>query len=144
MKQRDIHMKPLSEGIGLGSLKTVTGHLKKTDIDSSVMRQAHAAYAPGSVGSEIRRRPINRGRNSIIRFLSGVGTDLFVSTISFAILTLVGICAWQAGETGKLDVIAALKTIQQFLANISIAQMSVGMLILAVVWRALRALIGKF
>ena len=109
MKQQKIKIRPLSEGIGLGSLRSpgTNGRGGATvfaddpivmfdpKIDTSVMRQAHAAYAPKSVAAELRSRPSVRFSVAVQRFAAGAGTDIFMGTLSALVLSWSGILAWE-------------------------------------------------
>jgi hypothetical protein len=144
MKQSDLRIRPLSEGIGLGSLKTPSHKPNIPEIDTSVMRQAHAAYAPNSVARDIRRRPLGKAKNSILRFLAGAGSDIFVGGITFFLLLLVGVLAWNTGESGTLDVVLAFSTISGILAKWKLSQSVAAVVGVALLWRLVRIVFSKF
>ena len=133
MKQQKIKIRPLSEGIGLGSLRSpgTNGRGGATvfaddpivmfdpKIDTSVMRQAHAAYAPSSVAAELRARPSMRFFVALRRFAAGLGTDVFVGTFSVMVLAWSGILAWEAGSSGKMNPSDAFLTLEEFIGQMT-------------------------
>ncbi len=144
MTQRDLRIRPLSEGIGLGSLKSSTPKIHVTDIDTSVMRQAHAAYAPFSVEAEIRKRAVTNWSVKSIRFLASSGVDIFVGVISAFIIAWISALAWSAGETGSFDVLGALNSVTGFLTAQSIPMLVMGTLVTGFIFRFFRYLIERF
>lgn len=143
MTQRDLRIRPLSEGIGLGALRTPSPNSKVTEIDTPTMRQAHAAYAPNSVATEIRRRPANIARNSTIRFVVGIGTDILVGAITALMLAWVGAIAWSAGASGKFDVIGAFWTVADFVTMATRTQTIIALVCITVFWRIARVFLGR-
>jgi hypothetical protein len=133
MKQHKIKIRPLSEGIGLGSLRSPGGRHNDAaasfapdkgfsggpKIDSLVMRQAHAAYAPGSVGAELRARGSTMMIVGFRRFIVNMGTDLFVGLFSALVLTWSGLVAWEAGSVGTLQPVNTLIVMQDFMASMT-------------------------
>lgn len=144
MTQRDIRIRPLSEGIGLGALKTPVPKIHATDIDTSVMRQAHAAYAPNSVEAEIRRRTVTNWYVKSVRFFSGAGVDIFVGAFSALIVAWISVVAWSAGETGSIDVVGSLSVVTSFLAAQSAPILMLGVIAVSVIFRSIRYLLERF
>lgn len=144
MTQRDIRIRPLSEGIGLGALKSPTPRVQITDIDTSVMRQAHAAYAPNSVEAEIRQRLANRWYAKSMRFLSETGLDVFVGVISAFMVAWISVLAWSAGETGGFDVLGSLVVVTNFLTAQPLLLGVAEVVLIALLIRFVRYLAERF
>jgi hypothetical protein len=154
MKQHKIKIRPLSEGIGLGSLKSPMGRViggsaaltsddglvASPKIDSVVMRQAHAAYAPKSVGAELRSRPSVRWAVAFRRFVADAGADLFVGVISALVFVWSGILAWEAGSVGRVSPFDAFMTIQDFLTHMTVPMWILVLLFTAALSRAFRVI----
>jgi hypothetical protein len=156
--QRELHIRPLSEGIGLGSLKSVPpkpveqfvprvdidAELPKVpDMESIFISQAHAAYAPQSVASEIRNRPTSKALVYSSRFLLGFGTDLLVGCLSVLILSWTGIIAWNAGSSNGVNPLDAWMTLINFLKQLNAKQFAVMIVIISMCWRLLRLGVSK-
>ena len=148
-KQRSIQIRPLSEGIGLGTLhstKTQSPHGAGTPIDRSarssqnpqMAREAHAAYAPHSVAAQIRSRQSHRWYVTLSRFCVGLGLDMFVGIFSALILAWSGVIAWTAGSTGEFNPLAALMTVTDVLEAMSLAKLCVAVVAIAIVLRCWR------
>lgn len=144
MTQRDIRIRPLSEGIGLGALKTPSPKVQLTDIDTSVMRQAHAAYAPHSVETEIRQRLVTNWYVQSVRFLTATGLDIFVGVISAFMVAWVSVLAWSAGESGQIDVLNSLNVVVDFLAAQSIAVIVFEVVMIAIAMKIVRRVMDRF
>ncbi len=144
MTQRDIRIRPLSEGIGLGALKTPSPKIQLTDIDTSVMRQAHAAYAPHSVETEIRQRLATKWYVHSVRFLASTGIDIFVGVISAFMIAWVSVLAWTAGESGQMDVLASLAIVVDFLTAQSVFTVAAEIIFIAFSLRIVRYFVGRF
>ena len=158
MPHRELRIRPLSEGIGLGSLKATSKQTNQNsapqnsvsgatasnhDIDTSIMRQAHAAYAPHSVGSEIRRQRVTKWSVAIIRFMADTGTDIFVGTLTAMILAWSGVLAWNAGSGGSIDPMGALFTVLEFVGRASLPHAVVALLVLSFSWRLVRIIFSR-
>ena len=115
--RRQIKIRPLSEGLGLGVLRSPEAAARPADLDASIMRQAHAAYAPHSVGSEMRSRARYKLYVRFSRFLAGAGLDLAVGVLSIVILAWAGVIAWNAGATGIFSPVAAFGDVTGFLSQ---------------------------
>ena len=111
-----LQIRPLSEGIGLGELKSATvssatvsrrqprqTSVNVSDVERAVTRQAQAAYAPNSVATEIRNRTSTRWFVKGSRFIAGWGADILVGVLSAVVLTWAGLLAWNAGASGELS-----------------------------------------
>ena len=153
MAQRELRFRPLSEGIGLGNLKSAA-HKKQpkiaekppvaaVDIDTSVMRQAHAAYAPHSVGSQLRARSETRLFVAFARFMAGFGTDIFVGCFTALILAWAGVLAWNAGAGGSLSGSNAFFTVLDFIGSVTVSQALIGLLVIATGWRIFRIVLFR-
>ncbi len=144
MTQRDLRIRPLSEGIGLGALKTPNPKVHVTDIDTSVMRQAHAAYAPYSVEAEIRKRTISNWYVKAVRFIASTGTDVFIGIFSVFVIAWVSTLAWSAGETGSFDVVGSLNAVIAFLTAQPMTVLMAGVGLLAGCLRLTRYVVERF
>lgn len=144
MTQRDFRIRPLSEGIGLGALKTPTPKIQIADIDTSVMRQAHAAYAPHSVETEIRQRYATNFYVQTVRFLSSTGIDIFVGVISAFMIAWVSVLAWYAGDSGSFDVLGSLNVVLDFLAAQSVVVVILEVILIAAAIKSARYLMERF
>ncbi len=161
MTQRELRFRPLSEGIGLGSLKSATyrRHQKpepklpekpeqeipvsQAEIDTSMMRQAHAAYAPHSVGSQMRARPETRFLVACARFMAGLGTDIFVGCFTALILGWAGVLAWNAGAGGALSGSNAFFTVLDFIGGVTLFHAMIGLFVISLCWRLIRILLFR-
>lgn len=152
-KQRSIQIRPLSEGIGLGTL-----HSTKTQSPSSILAQretssnippqnsfvaknAHAAYAPHSVATQIRSRQSSRWYVTLSRFCVGLGLDIFVGSFSVFILAWCGVLAWSSGSTGDFNPLSALITVTDALEAMSLTKVCIAVIAVAFVLRAWRILL---
>ena len=149
-----IRIRPLSEGIGLGSLRNVAPRAKSTSQaalptqqsssgsqDLPVFRQAQVAYAPHSVGTRLRQRQSTRWYVGFWRFFAGVGADVFVGSLSAFVLAWAGVLAWNAGSSGEFNPLAALITITDVLEKFSALRVGVAVISIAVVWRSAKILL---
>lgn len=194
MDQRELNIRPLSEGIGLGSLKTTqpqtrlqhsqsssladssrdlrslsTTHATQTQVsarvpnsehsfpsqkssndfedlpsfDPSMMRQAHAAYAPYSVATEIRQSPKFKWHVMATRFLVGACTDLFVAVFSIFVISWAATIAWNAGESGAFDVSEAFFTVLAIVGSATPIQALIAVLLLLFCWRVGKNIFSK-
>jgi hypothetical protein len=161
MTQRELRFRPLSEGIGLGSLKSTPFKkqqkyemklpenpqqdlpVNQPEIDTSMMRQAHAAYAPHSVGSQIRARAETRFIVSFMRFMTGFGTDIFVGCFTALVLAWAGVLAWNAGAGGALSGNDAFFSVLNFIGSVTLSQALIGLLVSALCWRLVRILVFR-
>ena len=153
MAQSELRFRPLSEGIGLGILKSA--HHKKhknleekppvsaVDIDTSVMRQAHAAYAPHSVGSQLRARVETRFLVAFARFMAGLGTDIFVGCFTVLILAWAGVLAWNAGAGGAFRGSDAFFVVLDFIGAVTLSQAIIGLFAASLGWRFVRTLLFR-
>jgi hypothetical protein len=148
----EIRIRPLSEGIGLGNLRSVTPRTKLTNESSfeksvmtrqnvSVARQAQVAYAPHSVATQLRHRQSTQWYVGFWRFVAGVGTDIFVGSTTAFILAWAGVLAWNAGSSGQFNPLAALINITDLLEKFSASRVGLFALLLAIVWRASKTLL---
>jgi hypothetical protein len=136
--RRQIKIRPLSEGLGLGVLRSPEATARPADLDSSIMRQAHAAYAPHSVGTEMRNRVGYKAYVWMARFAAGAGLDLAVGVVSIVILAWAGVIAWNAGATGVLSPAAALGEVMGFLARMTPKTVTLVVLCVALMVRVVR------
>lgn len=156
--QRELQIRPLSEGIGLGCLKSISPKPvdqfipqveldrdlpKVPEFESIYMHQAHAAYAPQSVAAEIRERSTSKLRFQLGRFFAGAGTDIFVGCLTAFILAWAGIIAWNAGSSNGVNPLEAWVTLVRFLTHLNFKQMVLGLLVLSLSWRLIRVGISK-
>jgi hypothetical protein len=102
------------------------------------MRQAHAAYAPNSVASELRSRSSARIFVAFRRFVADAGADLFVGCFSVLVLAWSGILAWEAGSMGKVSPLDAFVTIQDFLTHMTISMWVLALLMMTALSRVFR------
>lgn len=148
----EIRIRPLSDGIGLGNLRSVTPHTRSANEsaktksvinrqDGSVARQAQVAYAPHSVATQLRHRQSTRWYVGFWRFFAGVGADIFVGSTSAFILAWAGVLAWNAGSSGQFNALSALITITDVLERFSALRVGVVAVLLAIVWRAAKNLL---
>jgi hypothetical protein len=148
----EIKIRPLSEGIGLGRIQSVMNKNKLPTEEytnksaavvpsSSVTRHAQAAYAPHSVATQLRSRPSTRLYVYFWRFLAGIGTDMFVGSITVFVLAWAGILAWSAGSTGEFNPLAALITVTDMLEKFSAKKVALAVLGLAVFWQSTKVLL---
>jgi len=149
--KRELRIRPLSEGIGLGTVRSVSHKVPKVVEHQSadqqrrhepvVLRQAHAAYQPQSVAAEMRRRSSSQWYVLMSRFVAGVGADLFVGSFSIFVLSWAGILAWNAGSTGVFNPLESLIAFTDILEKLSLVKVAIGTVTAAIVWRAFRVLI---
>ncbi len=158
MQQQKFKIRPLSEGIGLGSLKSPQSdargradyfspeQIMTTDpkIDTSVMRQAHAAYAPKSVAAELRSRPSVRFSVAVQRFAAGAGTDIFMGTLSALVLSWSGILAWEAGSSGKINPADAFLTLREFMGQMTLPMGLLAILATAAASRVFKTIFSRW
>jgi hypothetical protein len=143
MNKRDIRIRSLSEGIGLGSLKPSAPKVSLTEVEPAVMRQAHAAYAPHSVETEIRRQPTTKGYVHFVRFMSDTGVDFLVGVVSFFMIAWIAIIAWNVGESGHVDILGALSVLVNFLTMQSWSMLSLMIVMIGLTLRLCRYLLAK-
>ncbi len=153
-----MQIKPLSEGVGLGSLiaknrqSSVASSVSssrdpmivldalKSD-ESTILRQAHAAYAPNTVAAEIRMRPTVKYGGAFVRFIWGFGLDVFVATFTTMVVVWAGVLAWSAGATGAFSVVESMSVVREFLFTITPVFLAIGALFLALCWRGLKLVV---
>jgi hypothetical protein len=145
--KRDLKIRPLSEGIGLGTLKSTTSpsqgsfarpSLKNSPQDVVALRRAQAAYQPHSVATQMRSRTSTVWFVRVMRFIAGVGLDLFVGSFTLLVFAWAGILAWNLGAKGELNPFVSLLTITDTLERLSLAKLFVALVTAAIFWRASR------
>ena len=145
--RRDLKIKPLSEGIGLGTLKSTSSHqnqnvgsssLPNIHSDSFAVRRAQVAYQPHSVAAQLRSRTSTVWFVGFMRFLAGFGLDLLVGAFTLFVFAWAGILAWNLGSKGELNPFIALLTITDTLERLSLMKLIVGLITAAIFWRASR------
>ena len=156
MTQFKLQIKPLSEGVGLGSLvaanrgalSSVAPPKNPLDVqegfeadEASQRRMAQAAYGPSSVASSIRQQPVVRFTTSFIRFCSGFGLDLFVVTFTAMVLTWSGVLAWNAGASGSLNIAEAVAVVRNVLLAVTPVFLLAVAIILTLCWRGIKLVI---
>ena len=118
---KDLKLRPLSEGIGLGTLRSPTSSRGQTlDINPHVMHHvAKEAYVPHSVGSHKRKQPKTRFAVVFVRAFTGWVLDVLMLLISITLCVMLGVIAWRfgAGEPDGLSPIGAVHVIRQFLGG---------------------------
>ena len=159
-------IRPLSTGMGLGSLTTVThvtpsinpsalesdGPLSSQDLppfleslkpdEVATRRQAQSAYAPYSVASSIRQQPSVRFGTGFIRFCSGFGLDLVVAISTAMVVAWAGVLAWNAGAAGTVNILDSMSVIKDFLVSVTPLFLGIGALFLTLCWRCLRYVVS--
>jgi hypothetical protein len=151
-QEPQVRIRPLSEGIGLGNLRSVTPQVRPsnessasnfsaTRQDVSVARQAQVAYAPHSVATQLRHRQTTRWYVGFWRFFAGVGADIFVGSTSVFILAWAGVLAWNAGSSGEFNPLSALITITDVLERFSALRVGLFAVSVAIVWRTAKILL---
>lgn len=147
-----ITMRPLSEGLGLGTLRAKTHQVRNVvsprygvDVSTPQMmdikKNAHHAYAPHSVATQVRQRKTTRFYVSFWRFFAGVGADIFVGSISIFVLSWAGVLAWTAGSTGEFNPLNALLVITDVLEKFSALRVGLAVILLAIFWRSSKILL---
>lgn len=147
-----ITIRPISEGLGLGTLRAKTHQVRTAassvqGVDASapqmvdIKRNAHLAYAPHSVATQVRQRKTTRFYVSFWRFFAGVGADIFVGSISIFVLSWAGVLAWNAGSTGEFNPLDALLVITDVLEKFSALRVSLAVVLLALFWRSSKILL---
>ena len=151
-----LQIKPLSEGIGLGELKSATlssvtgAHrqqrqtaLNVSHVERAVTRQAQAAYAPNSVATQIRNRSTTQWFVKGSRFIAGWGADIFVAVLSAVVLTWASLLAWNAGASGEFSPLDSILTMTDAIESASALQIVFGVLVALVFWRGLRLFFSR-
>jgi hypothetical protein len=145
--KRELKIRPLSEGIGLGDLKSTNHQVHQnfggsTDQFSrqhiSAVRHAQAAYQPHSVETQIRNRASTVWFVRLSRFLAGVGLDIFVGSFTLLVFAWAGILAWNLGSNGDLNPLVSLLTITDTLERWSVMKLIVALVTAAIFWRVSR------
>ena len=145
--RRDLKIKPLSEGIGLGTLKSTSSHhhqnvvrstIPSTPPDSFAVRRAQVAYQQHSVAAQLRSRRSTVWYVGLTRFLAGFGLDLLVGAFTLFVFAWAGILAWNLGAKGELNPFISLLTITDTLERLSSMKLIVGLITAAIFWRASR------
>lgn len=152
---REFRIYPLSEGFGLGSLKTPT-HTKMTrerDVLPTIEIQQiqpqhipHDIYRRESTGAKLKKAPKARARLWVAQTLVGWGLDAFMVCMTLMMSAILGTMAWRfgSGATHAMDPIDALKTIAQFVSMRGINVIGGGVLIAWIIyWIVMKALVGS-
>ena len=143
----DLKLRPLSDGIGLGTLRAPSSRRGETlDINPQVIRHvAHEAYVPQSVASHKRKQPTVRIAVWIVRTCLGWMLDALMLVTSIAICVMLGVVAWRvgAGEVDGLSPVSAIQVIYQYVGKHSLAGILFLFAAAAIVyWGALSFLMG--
>ena len=106
---RDFRIKPLSEGLGLGSLRTPTGRPQRQElptIEIQMMERAHQdVYRKHSVSASMRKAPKARAGRMFARAIAGWGLDAVMVCLTLIMCSVLGIMSWRfgSGATASLD-----------------------------------------
>lgn len=145
--KRELKIRPLSEGIGLGALKSSGAPAQKSfdrspsqssPQDVFTARRAQLAYQPNSVAAQMRSRTSTVWFVRITRFIAGVGLDLFVGSFTLIVFAWAGILAWNLGAKGELNPFASLLAITDTLERLSLMKLVVAFVTAGIFWRASR------
>lgn len=145
--KREIKIRPLSDGIGLGNLRSPGAQAHQSFGASTAQnssrdfldaRRAHAAYHANSVATQIRKRKSTVWFVQFWRFVAGLGLDLFVGSFTLLVFAWSGILAWNLGSRGELHPVVSLLAITDTLEKLSFMKLLVAFATAAIFWRATR------
>lgn len=145
--KRELKIRPLSDGIGLGTLRSTSSSshqnfgrssAENDPQDNFAVRRAQLAYQPHSVATQMRSRTSIAWFVRISRFIAGVGLDLFVGSFTLLVFAWAGILAWNLGAKGELNPFLSLLTITDTLERFSLMRLIVALVTAAIFWRACR------
>lgn len=156
----EFRIKPLSEGLGLGSLRTPTPRGVSQDhpvdrstqqelpaIDIQTMERAHhAVYRQQSVSAKMKAAPKARVGVWLARALVGWGLDGIVVCLTVFVCAVLGIMSWRfgSGATTSLDPIDALKVMTAFVSLRGVKVIGIAFVVIWVVYRfVMKGLVGS-
>ena len=143
----DLRLRPLSEGLGLGSLRnTKARRVEPLDINPQVMRQpAFDAYVPHSVGKRKKEATGTRFAVWIVRASVGWMLDCVVLLSSLLVCSTLGIMAWRigVGESDGASAVVAFDVMRDAMEKYGYVGLAIVIGIASIVyWGVLSALAG--
>lgn len=148
---REFRIQPLSEGLGLGSLKTPPkrdrDELPTIEIQQIQSQQIpHDIYRRQSTGTKLKQAPKARAGSWLARSLVGWGLDAFMICITLVMCSILGAMAWRfgSGATQSMDPIDAMKTVAHFVSVRGVNLIGGGVLFAWILyWIVMKALVGS-
>lgn len=128
----DFRIKPLSEGLGLGSLRTPTARAQRQEpmisrsaepelptIDIQTMERAREVYRQQSVSAKMKKMPRARAGLWLARAVVGWGLDGVMICLTLVMCSVLGVMSWRfgSGATAHLDPMDALKVVETFIST---------------------------
>lgn len=141
-------IKPLSEGLGLGSLRTPAPRFNKDlpPIEIHAQTQAHQVYRQQSVGTSIKKAPKARMIKWFAEALVGWGLDAVMVAVTLGMCSILGIMAWRlgVGTVKVLDPVDAVRLITAFVQSHGPVFVAAGFVCAwFIYWVFMRAVVGS-
>lgn len=114
-------IKPLSEGLGLGSLRTPTPRMTRElpPMDIPIKVHAQDVYRKQSVGVAMKKAPKARAKIWFAEAVVGWGLDAIMVAVTIVMCSILGTMAWRfgSGTETRMDPVSSIKIISDFIQS---------------------------